>query len=403
MPRSLYYVLLLIFALNTPVFADGNSDAQKLKDEALDILKANATKQASAAQYALCIFKLEQAQSILDKSGDHDSNLAQEINTSLFWARKFSNTQVISELEKLRGGSPEPQPVKKIEPPKPPPPTGVVDKDHPPESSPAIAEAKKAFEAAEKFAQAHANDDYAVALSWFKMASEHSGTDYALKAMSLARAAQERFAAGSGPQTLTKELSPDSPEMKLLAHGESLAKANKFEEAIADFRASLEKKETMIAHSKLGHACFDRGQQMKDDLLPKIEKADKDYREAWKNAQVVRRSGMFSERILDVNNPAYVAAKNKCDDLARQSYKAIEFYDKAEAEFKSVLRLAPDNKELDAAGHIGLCLAVHGDLNFRLRAVSVLTKFVADYAPTNDIERSVYEFCKTELARLKKL
>src|SRR6185369_13523828 len=99
-----------------------NSDAQKLKDEALDILKANATKQASAAQYALCIFKLEQAQSILDKSGDHDSNLAQEINTSLFWARKFSNTQVISELEKLRGGSPEPQPVKKIEPPKPPAP-----------------------------------------------------------------------------------------------------------------------------------------------------------------------------------------------------------------------------------------------------------------------------------------
>jgi tetratricopeptide (TPR) repeat protein len=384
------------------VFADGNSEAQKLKDDALAVLKANSNRQASAAEYASCIYKLEQAQAILEKSGDSDSNLAQEVNTSLFWARKFSNVQVMNELDKLKGGTasmPVPAP-KKVEPAKPPPPP--PDKELPPEPPPIIAEAKKAFDQAEKFANSHASDDYAVALSWFKMANDYSGTDYALKALGLARAAQARFAAKSAPEK-PKDAPPETPEMQALSEGDKLSAAGKFDDAINFFKGALTKNDTMAGHSKLAHAYFDRGQQMKDDLMPKMEQADKEYRDAYKNAIVTRRVGMFTQRYLDQKNPAFVAAKAKCEDLAKQSYKAIDYYEKAESEFKGVLRLAPDKKDFDAAGHVGLCLSVHGDINFRLRAQTVINQFLSDYTPTTDLERSLYEFCKTELARIRKL
>jgi tetratricopeptide (TPR) repeat protein len=394
--RYKVFAILLIAMCSPLALADGQSDAQKLKDEALEILKANANKQATAAQYANCIFKLEQAQSILEKAGDHDSNLSQEVNTTLFWARRFSNVQIINELDKLRGGGKEPPPVpKSVEPPKPPP--AAVEKDAPPEPPAAMADAKKAFDTADKFAKSHAGDDYAVALSWFKMANDHSGTDYALKALSLAREAQSRFATKSSPAP--KEVRPDTPEMKMVAEGEKLAEAHKFDEAISVLKGSLAKNETMVAHSTLGHAYFDRGQQLKDELLPKIEAADKEYRDAWRNAFTVRRG----RRVFDPSNSEFVSAKQKCDELGKQSFKAVDYYDKAESEFKAALRMAPDKRDLDAAGHVGLCLSVHGDINFRLRAQTVLNQFLSDYSPATDLERSLYEFCKTELARIRKL
>lgn len=393
--NSISLAVVCITIIGATAYADGPENAQKLKDDALEILKANANGHATPEQYASCIYKLEKAQLILAKAGDNDSNLAQEVNTSLFWARKFSNVQIVNELAKLRGGTQEPPPpMNKPEPPAPP-----VDKDFPTEPPSAMAEAKKAFDTADNFARSHTRDDYAVALSWFKMANDYSGTDFALKALGLAREAQTRFAAMSARVALPKEAVADTPEMKLVADGETLAHAHKFDEAIEVFKVSLAKKETLIVHSRLGLAYYDRGMQMKDDFNSKKEKADKEYWDTRKIAFVVRHGHKF----FDPTNPAFVAAEAKCDDLAKQSYKALDYFDKAESEFKAVLRLAPDKKDFDAAGHIGLCLSVHGDINFRLNAQTVLNKFLADYTPSNDLERSLYEYCKTELARIRKM
>jgi tetratricopeptide (TPR) repeat protein len=392
-------ILLIAVTCCAVARADSTSDAEKLKGEALEILKANSARQATPEQYADCIFKLEKAQQILDKANDNDSALAQEVSSSLFWARKFSDVHVIAALDKLHGGAKEPAPP-------PPPPAKKPDPAKAPDEAEsevksALAEAKKAFSQAEAFAQSHSGDDYAVALRWFKVANDNSGTDYALKALDLAREAQTRFATKSQPAPVEKL--PDTPEMKLVIDGDALTKAGKFEEAIGVYKASLGKKETIEAHRQLAHAYFSRGQQLKDKLMPELEKADQEYQKAYKAALVTHRSlGGRAYLVLDRNNPGLLAAVEKSQALGKQSYKVVsEYYDRAQAEFKSVVRMATDGKDLDADGHICLCLSVRGDNNYRMLARQHIVKFLADYKPTTDLERSLYEYCKTELVRLK--
>ena len=394
-------VTAIVICVAASVFGEDAGSAQKLKDEALDILKANSNRQATADQYADCIFKLEKAQGILDKLNVNDSALAQEVCASLFWARKFSDIHVITALEKLHGGAPEPPaPVKKAEPPKPPAP---VEGDAEPAA--ALNEAKKAFEAAEAYARSHASDEYAVALCWFKMANDHSGSDYARKALELARAAQTRFAAKTAPPAQkAPEVTPDTPEGKLIADADALVASGKYEESFPIYKESLAKKETAEGHRKLAHAYYDRGQQMKDKLLPELATAEEEVRKTYKAALVTRHTiGGRAYQVVDRNNPAYQDALRKYNDLAKESYKAAETYDKAQGEFKAVLRMAPEQRDLDSDGHIGLCIAVRGDMNYRMLAKQHLFKFLADYKPATDLERSLYEFCKTELERLRKL
>jgi tetratricopeptide (TPR) repeat protein len=377
------------------VFADAQSDAQKLKDEALDVLKANSARQASVEQYAGCIFKLEQAQAILEKAGDTNSALVQEVSSSLFWARRFSNIQVLAALDKLHGGkATPPPPPKKVEPPK--------SADNPDEPPPLLAEAKKAFTAAQGYADAHKSDDYAVALRWFQMAAENPGTDYALKALELARAAQSRFAAKT-KTGVPEEALPDTPEMKLVKEGDALAEEGKYEESVALYLASLKAKDSLVAHRRLGHAYYMRAQHLKDELLPKFEAAEAERRAAFKEAYItVRMLGGSTRRRFNPNYPPLVEAQRQEAELGRQAQVSISYYDKAQDEFKAVLRLAPGQKDLDAAGHQALCLTVKGDMNARARGKMMLLAFLADYTPANDLERSLYEFCKTELDRLKK-
>src|SRR5262249_18323255 len=98
--RSLYLLLLILLSVPA-VHADPGADAQKLKDDAMVTLKASANGKVSADEYAECIVKLEKAQAILEGAGDSNSVLAQEVNSSLFWARRFSNMEIAKAVEKL--------------------------------------------------------------------------------------------------------------------------------------------------------------------------------------------------------------------------------------------------------------------------------------------------------------
>jgi tetratricopeptide (TPR) repeat protein len=389
-------VFVLGFAVCSAVLADAASDARALKDEAVEVLKANATRTATPEQYAACILKLEQAQALLEKAGDSNSALAQEVGSSLFWARRFSDVKVLAALDKLRGGkAPPPTPAKKAEPVKPP---AAKTPDEPDEPPPILAEAKRAFEGAQAFVASHGGDDYAVALRWFQMAAEHPGNDYALKALTLAREAQTRFSAKSAP---VEEALPDTPEMKVVKEGDALAAQGKYEESLALYQSSIKVKDTLIAHRRLGHANYRRAQQLKDDFMPKFEAAEAERRQAYKEAFKTVRTLRGVGRKFDPNYPPLVEARRKEAELIKQANVAIQAYERAFGEFGSVLKMAPNGKDLDAAGHQALCLSVKGDMNARQRARQLLTAFIADYTPANDIERSLYEFCKTELERLR--
>jgi tetratricopeptide (TPR) repeat protein len=389
---SIFFVFFSVLLIASSAYADPTADAQKLKDEAIDILKANAQKSATTEQYANCIYKLEQAQAILEKAGNNDSALTQEVTSSLFWARRFSNIQILNALEKLRGGAAPPPPPKKVEVAKPAKP---ADPEEAPDTPAEILAAKKAYETAEKFAQSHSADDYAVALRWFQMANEFPNNDYAFKALQLARDAQTRFAAktGSGEAAL-----PDTPEMKLVNEADELAKGGKLEQAIALYLASIKMKETAIARRKLGHAYFKRGQQLKDDLMPRWEVNLDEVRKAWSAAIYTVNTARGPIRRLNRNSPPLVAAWKKQAALRDEAQDILKkCYDPADTEFRAVLKLATNNRDFDAAGHLALCQSIRGGA----MAKSNLGKFLVDYTPANDLERSLYEFCKTEREHLK--
>jgi hypothetical protein len=397
-------VLLAAVFAAPRAFADPSSDAQQLKDEAMEILKSNSNKQGAPEQYATCILKLEKAQAILEKAGDNDSGLAQEVSSSLFWARRFSDVNVIKALDKLRGAgglaAAEPTPAKK-EPPKPAE-AKPEDPEAPPAPTAELSTAEKAFQTAEKYSRDKSGDDYAVALRWFQMASEHPGTDFAMKALDLARAAQARFASKVAPPKPVETLD-DSPEMQLVKEGDKLAAQGKFDEAVPQYKSSLNKKETLIGHRQLARAYYGRGQQIRDEVMPKLVVAEKEVIKMWNEAYETRRlRGGGTYKRFNPRHKGFIAARAKWDGLMKERAIFLTYFTNAESEYKAVLRLAPQKTDFEAAAHIGLCLCANHDINARLRARQYLQSFLADYVPANDTERTLYEFCKTEMLRTVK-
>src|SRR5579862_3796710 len=138
--HSLLFVLVLIARA---VLA--NPEAEQLKDDALEILKANANRQATSEQYATCIYKLEKAQAILEAVHDNDSALAQEVSSSLFWARKFSDVRVMAALDKLHAANGNPATTTVVKKPDTtaakPPPKPAPASEEPPDLSAGLLEA----------------------------------------------------------------------------------------------------------------------------------------------------------------------------------------------------------------------------------------------------------------------
>jgi hypothetical protein len=241
-----------------------------------------------------------------------------------------------------------------------------------------------------------------VALRWSQVADQTNGTDYSLKALALAREAQQRFAAKQAPAI---EVLPDTPAMKLLKDAGQLVSAGKYEESFPVFKSSIKMEDTLVGHRRLGHAYFDRAQQLKDELMPLFEANEAKIKTAWKGSfKTVRAMGGQTYKRQDKNYPPLVDAYREQADLLKRANVALRYYDDASGEFKTALRMSPAKKDLDAAAHIALCVSVRKrDVLMRSSARQLLVQFLDEYKPMNDIERTLYAFCKTELDALKKL
>jgi hypothetical protein len=390
--RSLFVLCLgLAVCLNAFVLADDErvGDAEELKNEATAIIKAHSTKPVSPKEYAMAVYRLEKAQSLLEAAGDANSALAQEVNSSLFWARRCSNVHIIKELDKIHAENPplklaSKDPAKKKE-----------KAEGAPDEIDTQADARNAFNAAQEFAKLKANDDYAVSLRYFQMANEHPGTDYAMKAMSLSRDHLMKHTMKSGS---AKEEIPDTDEMKPLKAADALVEQGKIEQSFDLYKESIKLKDTVIAHRKLGLAYFQRAQQMKDDINPRFEALNVEYKEAYAASWVQIGHGKSSPKQFNPNNPKWVAVKKKHQDLIGEANQAMVRYLYAQWEFEKILKMSPNNRDFDAAAFTGIALSARPDM--KGRAQQYLKKFLSDYEPTNDLERLVYEYCKTESDRV---
>ena len=389
--RFCIFTAICMLALGSRVYSEDRDDAEQLKTEATAILKANSKQTVAPKEYAMAIYRLEKAQSILETSGEADGSLAEEVNSGLFWARKCSNVHIIKELEKIHAENP-PLKLASHEKKKR---KAAEDGDGPPDAIDTQAEAKDAFEAAQNFATSHASDDYAVSLRYFQMANEYPGTDYAIKAMTLARDAQIRFAINNGS---VKEDLPDTPEMKPIHDADLLVSENKIEQSFELYKQSFKLKDNIISHRRLGLAYYRRAQQMMDEVIPKLEALKEEYTQAYAGAWVAVGSSRSTPKVFNPNNPGWVAVKKKHQDLTAETNQATMRYLYAQWEFEKVLKMAPNNRDFDSAAYIGVCLSARPDT--KSRAKGYLDTFMKSYEPANDIERFIYEYCKSEHDRV---
>ena len=378
-------------------WSDDRDDAAQLRDESTAILKKNSAGGVPPAEYAMAIYRLEKAQSMLEAAKDTDCPLAQEVNSALFWARKCSNVNILKELDKIHAANPalklasaEPKPKKPAQATV----EGIANPEMPELNL--QADAKAAFEQAQQFASEHIGDDYVISMRWFQMVNEFPGTDYSLKAVQLARDAQMRYAAKQGGAP--KETLGDGPEAKGLAEGDTFCQQGKFEEAIAAYKQSLKLKETAAGHRKLGHAYYQRAQQRKDEVNKELEEFVPKFKEAYDSSWYMEGSSKSSHKKFNALSPQWLAAKRRHGEIMAEAEHVWTIYVYGQWEFEKVLKLSPNNRDFDAAAYEGISLSVRGEDQGKAKAY--LTKFLKEYEPTNDMERFVYEYAKTELDRL---
>lgn len=388
-------ILCATCLLPAVLLADPQSDAKLLKDEAVAILKENSSKAATPDEYATCIMKLEKAQAMLDSANENDTPLAQEVSSSLFWARRFSNMDVIKSLQKLRGNAP-------LRKTTPPPAAPVVAAKGPAPEPPEVLRgraADKAFAEAQVYAS-KSTDDYATALRFFQMAGEHAGTDAALKALELAREAQQKYLAAKGDVSVTAavaaaETYPDSPEMAQVKQADSSVKNKRFEEAIKQYRTAIAQKDAMFTRRRLAKALYLRAQQMREELKPKFEAHAKDYQAASAGAWMRTPLGPT----FNPDDPNYLRSKREGQALWKESDASYKNFQEAEIEFKAILKAADNGRDFEAAAYVGLCQCVRPF--FKMQGKNTLDAVIKDYTPANDLERTLYEFCKAEIERIR--
>jgi tetratricopeptide (TPR) repeat protein len=336
-------------------------DARQLHNEARDILRASSGAVSDPKVYAEAVRKLEKAQTLMEeaaKAGGGNDQLEQEISAALFWARRFANTQVAKELEKGGGGQ------------------VATPKHEAPPKTPDPAAAEAAFRKADEFESAHKNDDFSAALRWFQFATEHSGTDWSVRGLQRAREAQARH------QALTaKNDAQKSEEAKLLADGDALLNAKKFEEALAKYEEAKKLKDSAAASQRIGHAQAGIGHKCRDEYA----------------AKYMPVLGQYNEAVKKGDRAAVAALTQKAQEVVGQlkplEQKALKSYDLAQAAFQHGLDLS-GNFNLVCEAQIAILCFDRGKSS-RSDCAKRLASLLPKYHPANDEERIVFEFSKS--------
>ena len=351
-------LLLLALSLCARGFGSEIDDARTLENEATQILRASSGTVADPKVYAEAVRKLEKAQSLLDDAAKSNppgiDSIQQEVSSALFWARKFSNVQVIDELQ---GKTSRP-----------------VD----------TSAAEAAFKRAEQFETEHAGNDYAIALRWFQFSSEFSGTDLSLRGLARAREAQSRY--NTAEDARKKAAQPQTADGKLIDEGNALFQQKKFDEAVAKFNEAKKIADTTAVEVRLGHTFVEQGHSFRDQYAAQYLPVLKAYNDA-KTRGDQRAMATLTQSARDV-----VTKLKPVEDAAFKAYA------NAELAFQKGLELAK-GKNLEAEAYIAFVNYDRGK-DHHQRAKLQLAELFGKYQPVNDEERATIEFAKNLFRQL---
>lgn len=339
-------------------------DARQLHKEAQDILRASSGTVADPKVYAEAVKKLQKAQALLEdasKAGAGNDSLEQEVSASLFWARRFCNVNVLNELNKT---SPS--------------------KDAPKAVDPGGAEA--AYRKAEEYERTHNDDDYAIALRWFQFSTEYSGTDWSLRALALARAAQARQAQATKKNAPAGSTEP-AEYRKLMSEGEILFQLKKYDEALAKFMDAKKSDDTVPVNRSVGNTYVELGHGMRDQYGSEYIPLLKQYQAAVQRKDIPTATRLSAQ------------AKELVARLKPLEQKALKSYDLAQAQFQHGLELAK-GKDLECEAQIAILYFDRGR-DSHVQAKLHLAEMLAKYSPANDEERTVYEYSKALYREMK--
>jgi hypothetical protein len=375
-PKLLLLALFLPTATVAAGEREGLAEARRLKIEAEEFIK-----RAGAGEprfYAEALKLLYRAMDILENESHSAAaeRLGEEVASATFWAKRFLPLNVTAPLRDAPPGESPSAPLA------PPPPTPSTEKNVPVENALTAAEAE--YRKAENFAATRADDPYAVALRWFQMAAQHSGTDWALKALAQARDAQARYRTQQAALT-EKAVEPATPAERLIGDGDKLLAEKKYDQAFAKFSESRQLHESADVRRRLGHAHYQKGLFLRDEYSRRYLPAYNEY--------LAARDARAKQAALS----RLRAIQQSLHGTANQCLKA--FADMRE-NFQVALRLS-GGKDLESAGHVALSYVI--DPQTQTRARQLLSDFLSQYVPQNDEERTLYSYCETELARLKRM
>jgi tetratricopeptide (TPR) repeat protein len=372
-------LLILLAVFTGSLLAQSKVDeARKLYQEASTILRNASGAATDPKVYAQAVFKLRRAQKLVEEAAKSDpkgvESLQVEINAALFWAMKFTTLPMVREIEKgdpgrKEGGSEAP----------------VIKQ--PPKQEPkklSQEDAEKLFHKAEAYEKSHQGDDYAIALRWFQVADETTGTDWSLRAMSRARDAQERHKAKQEKEKAAGK--PQTKDGKLIYEGDVLFRQKQYEQALVKYKAALIIKDSTLLQRRIGHSYMEMGYEARDkyakQYLPLVKQ--------WNDA--VRRRDKRRMDWIRRQTAALVVRLKPLENKAKHNYTL------AEAAFMRGLNIAK-GKDLDCEAQLAI---IKFQRKERTTAHQDLTRVLRKYKPQNDEERTVYEYCRSLLQYINK-
>ncbi len=399
-------VLLVVLCSTSNAWADPIQEAKRLKEEAQLILRKQSGLNTAPKTYAAAVIKLEKAEALLEEVAKTDpkavEGLQEDVTASLFWARRFTTLNIADELRKNRPASkPENKgpetgkppvdsgqpktPDSKVKTPATPPAPKEPAKPYTPPKRPPVAtakvkpptasEAESAFNKALAYESSHPGEEHAIALRWFQMADQFSGTEWSLKGLARAREAQRKFQDKQREAELSK-----TDDGKLIVEGNRLLDQSKFKEALAKFQAAKRVKTTVLAERMIGNTFKRVGYNLRDTFAKKYLALLKQYQEA--------------QRMRDRGRLAMLSRQRH--GLSQMEKDVLHCYKKAMEAYVNGLRIA-DGKDLECEANIGI---LYFQKKNPIQARMYLSRVLDKYEPQNDGERTVYEFSRSLLKRL---
>src|SRR4029079_14704619 len=128
-------------------------------------------------------------------------------------------------------------------------------------------------------------------------------------------------------------------------------------DACSAYDKSVKIKDNVIADRRKGQTMFRLAQQMKDDINPKFEVMQGEYKAAMSGAWITQGSGKSTPKVFNPNYPPLVAAKKKEQELLKAANDAMMNYLYAQWEFEKVLKMVDGNRDFDAAAFIAISLS----------------------------------------------